>query len=228
MDKIKYYQWTSCLICLLFICLFINGWIYWQYSRNIFLPSTIVIIHSGLQLNSFNPQRIHLKFNASFLSSHALAVIDNQVHLPVQPVQSSMTIYLSNGYHHLQFLLLNPQSQSVDYYQAVDVSTGQRSLIVTILDEQYQPVNNLTVHMELVDHTHINNDLVTNDRGEVQFQHLPEHTQVYIEAVCQKRNRHAFVQINTSHYRNITIVLREMNSMHYDEYDSQDRGYYAV
>jgi hypothetical protein len=40
--------------------------------------------------------------------------------------------------------------------------------------------------------------------------------------------RHVFVEIDPLHYQNITLKLKEISSLDYDEYDPLDRGYYVV
>jgi hypothetical protein len=185
------------------------------------------IIHSGLVMNSFNPSIIHLSLNKYFSQSNLISILDNNMILFQMMNLSTITMILSDGYHHLDFIVFD-ETEQIEYYQAIEISTGSQSLLITVLNKQYKPVENITVHLELFDYPHINIDYQTNQFGEVIFRNLPQHAQVYIEAICMITKRQAYAQIDTLNYQNLTFILKEMSLFYDDEYDASDRGYYAV
>ncbi|CAF3643370.1 unnamed protein product [Rotaria socialis] len=200
------------IICLL-IFLTINLIIYW-FTRTRLIG----------RINSFNPSHINLTFNTQIVHSRSLSILDNNVVL-VQLSESSQisttTIILSDGFHHLDISLLD-EIQNIEFYQAIDLASGTRSLKVNVLNQQHKSVENISVPLELVDCSHITYEYVTNRLGEVIFHYLPKHVKINIEAVCMKTKRHAFAEIDTLNYQNITVVL------HYDEYDLSDEEYVAI
>lgn len=147
--------------------------------------------------------------------------------LQISDQSSRLSLLLSNGYHHLDFILFDKIEQ-IEFYQGIDIAIGNQSLRVNVLDEKYKPVENITVYLELIDYSNINEKYQTNHNGEVIFHYLPNDIQIYIEAKCISTKRQAYVQINTLKYQNITLILKEINSSYDDEYDTLDRGYYAV
>ena len=134
---------------------------------------------------------------------------------------------LPDGFHRLDILLLD-KTQNIKLHETVYMASGTQALQFTILDQRHQPVENASVHLELVAYSHIALDYNTNHAGQVTFHHLPKYTQVYVEAVCMKSKRLAFAEIDTVHYHNLTLVLQDLSILDYNEYESLDRGYYAV
>jgi len=201
----------------------------WQYLSSFCIKQRIfkTIINSGIIINSFNPSIIHLNLNKKIFQSKIISIIDNNILLFQISNPSIITITFSDGYHHLNLIVFD-QINKIEYYQDIDISTGSQSLHVTVLDKQFKPVQNIKVYLELVDHSNINHEYQTNQFGEVTFHHLPRHAQVYIEAICINTQRHAYVQIDTFNYRNITLILKQMNVFYDQEYDSSDQGYYAI
>ena len=226
------------IIYLLVLILSLHLLIYWQYSTRFPSPSTAspatTLIRSNIAMNSFNPGHIHFSLHPHLTSFHRLFIIDNNaplLELSHPPSSTSlMALNLSDGFHHLQILLvlLGVQPSSGRFYEEIDLSVGSRSLLVAVLDEEHRPMENISVHLELVEYSHISRELRTNRAGEVLFDHLPGNSQVYVEAACVKTNRQAFVEVNTDHYRNMTLLLGKTSAWHYDEYDPADRGYYAI
>ena len=184
------------------------------------------IIHSGLIINSFNPLIIHFSLNQHFSQSDLITIHDNNILLFQVTNPSIMTMILSDGYHRLDFIVSDP-IENIEYYQNIEISTGSQSLRINVLNNQYKPVENITVHLELVDYPHIYRDYQTNQFGEVIFRNLPQ-APVYVEAICMATKQHAYAQIDTRNFRNLTIVLKEMSLFYDDEYDPADRGYYAI
>ena len=219
---------TTCFIAVLLVSLLI----YWQYSSSFSAKhrSSSTLIHSGIAINSFNSPSLHLTLNTHIIQTSVLSIIDNDILLthfnPLSSI-STITMILSDGFHHLDIIVID-QIRNIELYQEIDIFTGTQSLLVTVLDQQYKPVRNVSVHLELVDYSHISLEHYTNRFGEVIFRHLSRQARVYIEAICLNSRRHAFVELNTLHYRNITLILQEMSALNYDEYDPSDRGYYAV
>lgn len=226
------------IIYLLVLVVFFNLLIYWQYSTHFPSPSTTspttTLIRSSIAVNSFNPGHIHFSLHPYLTSFHRLFIIDNDaplLELSHPPASTpSMALILSDGFHHLEILLvlLDDHPSSGRFYEEVDLFVGSRSLLVTVLDDEHRPMENISVHLELVEYSHISGELRSNRAGEVLFEHLPGDSQVYVEAACKKTKRQAFVEVNTNHYRNITLVLGKTSAWHYDEYDPADRGYYAI
>jgi hypothetical protein len=221
-------NWNIRVLYLL-IFLLVNLILHWQYLLLFSRKQRCFqkLIHSGIRINSFNPSIIHLNLTKEISQSNILSIIDNNLLLFQISNPSSITMILSNGYHHLDFIVFN-EIENIEFYQRIDISTGTQSLFVTVLDKQYQPVRNLTVHLNLVDYPNINHEYQTNQFGEVIFYYLPKNVQVYIEAICTSTKRHAYAQIDTLNYRNITLILKEMRVFYDEEYDLSDRGYYAV
>jgi hypothetical protein len=186
-----------------------------------------LLIHSGLVMNSFNPSIIHLSLNKHISSSNLISILDNNVILFQVLNPLKITMILSDGYHHLDLIIFD-DIENIEYYQSIEISTGSQSLLVTVLDKQYKPVGNISVHLELIDYPNINLDHQTNQFGEVIFSNLPQHIPIYIEAICMTTKRQAYTQIDTLNYRNLTLILKEMSLFYDDEYDASDRGYYAV
>jgi len=201
----------------------------WQYLSSFCTKQRIfkTIINSGIIINSFNPSIIHLNLNIKIFQSNIISIIDNNVLLFQISNSSTITIILSDGYHHLNLIIFD-QINKNEFYQDIHISTGSQLLRVNVLDEQFKPIQNITVYLELVNYSNINQKYQTNQFGEVIFHYLPKHVQVYIEAICIHTKRHAYIQINTSNYRNITLILKEMNVFYDGEYDSSDQGYYAI
>ncbi len=228
----RLHRWNVIITCL-FIFLFVNLCIYYLYSLLFSTRQRMskFLINSGITINSFNSPIVYLTFNTYIVDqSSILSIIDNNAIL-VQSFKSSellpIKMILPDGFHHLDIFIID-EIQNYEFYQEIDISTGTHSLFVIILDQQYKPVENISVHLELVDYSHINLKHYTNHLGEVIFHHLPRHTQVYIEAICMNSKRYAFIEIDTLYYRNITLILNDMSTYHYDEYDSLDQGYYAI
>ncbi|CAF1049268.1 unnamed protein product [Rotaria sp. Silwood1] len=226
----KYYS-NVIIICFI-LFLIVNLFTYWYYilSFSKRLRLSKILIYSGIMINSFNPSRVYLTFNTHIMDSNILSIIDNNAILVQlsKPLQTStITMILSDGFHHLDVVLLD-EIQNIEYYQSVDIASGTQSLKVTVLDQQHKPVENISVHLELVDYSHITLEYYTNYFGEVIFHYLPKHTQIHIEAICMNSKRHAFAEIVIHHYQNITLILQDMSVLHYDEYSPMDKGYYAV
>ncbi|CAF1395914.1 unnamed protein product [Rotaria magnacalcarata] len=219
------YRLNVVIVCLL-IFLTINLIIYWSTRTRL----SEKLIHSGIKINSFNPPHIDLTFTTQIVQSSSLSILDNNIVLVQlsEPSQiSATTIILSDGFHHLDILLLD-ELQNIEFYQAIDIASGTRSLKVNVLNQQYKSVENISVHLELVDYSHITYEYLTNRLGEVIFHYLPKHIKIHIEAVCIKTKHHAFAEIDTLNYQNITLVLRDMSALHYDEYDLSDEGYVTI
>jgi hypothetical protein len=207
-------------------------YIYWRYSLSspVKQRSPRTLIHSGVVINSFNPPLLHLTLNTHTVQANTLSIIDNDIlltHLTSLSLILSTRMMLSDGFHHLDIVTID-QVQNIEFYQEIDIFIGIQSLLVTVLDQQYKSVRNISVRLELVDYSHISLEHQTNRFGQVVFRHLPRQARVYIEAVCLNSQRHASVELDTFHYRNVTLILQEMSSLDYDEYDPSDRGYYAV
>lgn len=217
-----------CLIIMLTINLFIYG--HYALSLSKRQRSSKTIVYSGITINSFNPPLLNILLNFNITPSNTISIIDNNAFLlhSLKPSQTSIiTMILSDGFHHLDILMID-QIQNIEFYQQIDISTGTQSLLLTVLDQQYKTVENISVHLELVDYSHISLDYYTNDVGEVIFNYLPRHSQVYIEAICMKTKRYGFIEIDTLDYRTVTVILKDMNTVHHDEYDRLDQGYYSV
>jgi len=223
-------RYRNILFIYFIIFLIVSLILHWQYLSSFSIKKRFskTLIHSGIVSNSFNPSIIHLTLNTQISESNLVSIIDNDVILFQVSNSSTITMILSDGYHHLDFIIFDP-IENIEFYQGIDISTGSQSLLITIFDKQYKPVRNISVHLELVDYSNINYKYQTNQFGEVIFHYLPRHIQVYIEAICMNTKRYASVQIDTLNYRNITLILKGM-SVFYDgdEYDSLDPGYYAV
>ncbi|CAF0907439.1 unnamed protein product [Rotaria sordida] len=224
------YHSNIIIICLI-IFLTVSLFIYWHYvlSFSKRLRVSKRLVYSGITINSFNPFRLNLTFNTNIIESNILSIIDNNailVQLSKPSQTSTITMILSDGFHHLDILLLD-EIENIEFYQAIDIASGSQSLKVTVLDQQYKPVENISVHLELVDYSHITLEYYTNHFGEVIFHYLPKNIQIFIEAIYMNSKRHAFVEIDTDHYQNITLILKDMSVLHDDEYSPLDQGYYA-
>lgn len=187
------------------------------------------LIQSGININSFNPPIIHLTFHAHYIQSNLLSIFDNNVTLVQlwKPLNLlTIKLILSDGYHQLNIIVFD-RIQQREIYQSVDVSIGKHFLLVTIRDEE-QAIENVTVHLHLVDHSHIYLDEITNHLGQVTFPYLPVETLVHIEATCVESKRYAFVEMKIAHHQEIILILKNVSASIDDEYDSQDRGFYAI
>jgi hypothetical protein len=216
------------IICLV-IFLTVNLCIYWHYSLSVFKRQRLLktLVYSGIAINSFNPPLLNILFNSNITQSNSLSIIENNAILVQLSETSTIMMILPDGFHHLDILIID-QIQNIEFYQQIDLSTGTQSLLITVLDQQYKSVENISVHLELVDYSHISLDYQTNHFGQIIYHYLPKHSRVYIEAICTKTKRYAFVDIDTLDYRNLTLILKDMNALHYDEYDLSDKGYYAL
>ncbi|UJR27159.1 hypothetical protein I4U23_008457 [Adineta vaga] len=126
-------------------------------------------------------------------------------------------------------LLLNDEKENIKYSSQYDIQTIYQPLFVIVLDEENKPVTNITVHIKLFDYSSITFAHYTNDFGEVNFHHLSRDLHGFIEAICPLSKRYASIEIkDTYHVENITLVLKELSSIDYEEYDPMDRGYYAI
>ena len=219
-----------CIVLTFFILiLVINVFLHWRclssFSEKQRFFKTLVL--SGIALNSFNPPILRLTLNTQISPSQFISIIDNNIVVFQLSNSSTTKMMLSDGFHHLDIIIFD-EIENVEFYQTMDISTGTQSIDVTVLDEHYKPVENVSVHLELVDYSHISVEHQTNRLGEVIFHHLPRNEQVYIEAICMNTKRHAYIGIHTCDYRNITLILKQMSALYDDEYNPTDRGYYAV
>ena len=187
------------------------------------------LIQSGININSFNPPIIHLTFHAYYIQSNFLSIVDNNVTLVQlwKPLNIlTIKLILSDGYHQLDITVVD-RIQRREFYQSIDISIGRHFLLVTIRDEE-QVIKNITVHLHIVDHSHIYLEETTNHLGQVTFPYLPPETLVHIEAVCIQSKRYAFVEMKPVYHEEIILVLKNISASTDDEYDSQDRGFYAI
>ena len=219
------------ILCLIML-LSVNLFIYWHYALSLSKRQRLskTIIYSGIIINSFNPPLLNILLNFNITPSNTISIMDNNVFLlySLKPSHTStIKMILSDGFHHLDILMID-QIQNIELYQQIDISTGTQSLIVTVLDKHYKTVENILVHLELVDYSHISIDYYTNKVGKVIFNYLPKHSQVYIEAICMKTKRYGFIRVDTLDYRNVTLILKDMHTADHDEYDQLDQGYYSV
>ncbi|CAF1218409.1 unnamed protein product [Adineta ricciae] len=132
----------------------------------------------------------------------------------------------------IAILIESPHPSFVCTDVLADVKTGNnefdQSLLATVLDEQSQPVVNVSVHLQLLDYSSVTTVRYTNRSGHAKFDYLPRDSQGFVEAICPKSKRYAFMEINTRRDRSVTVILKEKVSIDYEEYDPSDQGYYAV
>ena len=216
----------------LVIFLVLNVFLVFHYLALSFIRQRISksLVHSGLTDNSFNPPLIYLTIHTHAIDSSLLSIIDNNLTLTElsKPLNMlTIKLLLTDGYHRLTILIFNSIERD-EFYQTLDISIGSRSLLVTIRDEE-QSIENITVHLHLLNHSHIFREETTDRFGQVTFHHLPDQTLVHLEATCTHSKRYASVEINTHHYQEIILVLKTLNaSTTYEDYDTQDRGFYAI
>ncbi|CAF1367179.1 unnamed protein product [Adineta steineri] len=195
---------------------------YWKHGSFFPIKRRIsrTMVESGVSINSFNPPHLDFFFNLTNTQLNSISIISNNVNLlQISPLSeiSIVPVNFSDGYHHLDILMLD-DIHDIEFYQQIDISTGNQTLRVTILNEDYEPVKNISVHLELSIYSHITAQQYTNQFGEVTFNYLSRNSQVYVEAISMATKRYAFSGLNTLKYQNITLILEEMNSTHYDEY----------
>ena len=146
----------------------INLFLYFHYSFLYSKPQRVsyIFVESGIAINSFNPPILHILLKPNITNSNQISIIDNNNHiLLLQSSQTSTTILtLSDGFHHLLILMID-QIQNVEFYQQIDISIGTQSLLLTVSDQQNKPVENILVHLELVNYSHISVNYYTNEVG---------------------------------------------------------------
>lgn len=216
----------------LIIFFMLNLFIYYYFVLSFAIRPRISekLISSGIEINSFNPSRIYLSLNIPQYQSSSLSIIDNHsplVYFPQASQLSTITIMLSDGYHQLDIILID-EIERIELHQSIDIASGTQSLKVIVVDEKHIPVKNFSVHLELVDYSHISCESSTNYLGEAMFQNLPTHSKLYIETISEKTNRYAYMDIDDLNSANVTLVLQEMSKYHVDDYDPSDQGYKAV
>ena len=215
------YRWCVKILFVAFVVIFM-----FYFPRNQRMEKAFINV--DLFIHSFNPTILYLTLNTPMLASEHVSITDKHLLLFHVSNFSMITMIFSEGYHQLDLSILD-SIELIEYHQTMEISTGSQILLITVLNNQSEPMNDVFVHLELIDHPHIYLDAHTDSFGQVTFTNLPRSLPIYIEAIGPTRQSRAYIQVDHLDERNFTLILNDMTrSYDADEYDPLDRGYYAI